>query len=128
LARESGAGAIADSMLPKMLTPATIASAPELAARVQELMAATPVAGIVGALAAMRDRPDSTELLPTLEGIPTLVIVGQADQVTPPADARRLTDAIPGATLVEVPGAAHLVSVEKSEEVTGLLREFLRRF
>lgn len=126
LARESGAGAVADSMLPRMLSPATISGSPGMAARVRELMAATPVPGIVGALAAMRDRPDSTALLPTLEGVPTLVVVGEDDQLTPPADARRMADAIPGARLIVVSGAGHLVPVEKAEEATGLLREFVR--
>ena len=55
------------------------ARADELVERVRRMMAATPVAGMVGALAAMRDRHDSTGLLPTLAGLPTLVIVGEED-------------------------------------------------
>jgi hypothetical protein len=41
------------------------------------MMSSAPVPGLVGALAAMRDRPDSTPLLPELAGLPTLVLVGE---------------------------------------------------
>jgi pimeloyl-ACP methyl ester carboxylesterase len=125
LARESGSGAIADGMLDKMLTPATLSSSPELARRVRELMAAAPVSGLVGALSAMRDRPDSMGLLPMLEGIPVLVIVGAEDPVTPPDRARAMADAIPGARLEVIPGAAHLTVLERPKEVTGVIRAFL---
>ena len=126
MARESGAGAIAEAMLPKMLAAGTAAREPELAGRVARMMAATPVAGIVGALAAMRDRPDSTSLLPTLAGLPTLVIVGEEDVLTPPDGARRMAATIPGARLVIVPGAGHLPPVERPSETTAAMREFLR--
>jgi 3-oxoadipate enol-lactonase len=125
-ARESGAGAIADAMLPKMLTPATLADSPLVAGRVRSLMAANPVAGIVGALAAMRDRADSTALLPTLTGLPTLVLVGEEDQLTPPEQSRRMAEAIPDAEMVVVPGAAHLPPVERPAATTAALLEFLQ--
>jgi len=125
LARESGAGGIADSMLARMLAPATISGSPQLVERTRALMAATPVAGIVGALAAMRDRPDSTELLPSLEGIPSLVIVGEADQLTPPDGARAMAEAIPDARLVVIPGAAHLAMMERAKDVTRAIGEFV---
>ena len=126
LARESGAVAIADALLPGMLTPPTLSGSPEMAASVRKLMAATPVPGMVGALAAMRDRVDSTALLPTLDGLPTLVVVGGEDKLISPDEGHAMAGAIPGARLVVVPGAGHLVSVEKATEVTGLLRHFLK--
>ena len=126
LARESGASAVADSMLGKMLTPTTIRQSPGLAERVRALMAATPVPGVVGALAAMRDRPDSLDLLPTLGGVPALVIVGEEDQLTPPDRARAMVDALPDARLLVIPGAAHLTTMEKAAEVTAAMRTFLR--
>ena len=126
LARESGAGAIADTMLGKMLTATTIESSPDLAKRVHGLMAATPVPGLVGALAAMRDRADSLDLLSTLEGLPALVLVGEEDQLTPPDRARAMADALPDARLVVIPGAAHLTTMEKGKEVTAAMRRFLK--
>jgi 3-oxoadipate enol-lactonase len=125
-ARESGAGAIADAMLPKLLAPATAERAPEIVERIRRMITATPVAGIVGALAAMRDRHDSTGLLPTLAGLPTLVIVGEEDALTPPDAARRMAAAIPGARLAVVSGAGHLAPVERPSETTAAILDFLR--
>ena len=125
LARDGGAAAVAEAMLPKMLAPGTLAQQPDVVERVRRLMAATPVPGIVGALAAMRDRVDSESLLPTLSGIPTLVIVGEADSLTPPDPARAMAQAIPGARLATIPGAGHLPPVEQPSATTRILREFL---
>jgi YbgC/YbaW family acyl-CoA thioester hydrolase len=126
IAREHGAEAIADTMLPKLLSSATSGHAPEVVDRVRRMIAGTPVPGIVGALASMRDRHDSTGLLPTLAGLPTLVIVGGDDAVTPPEVARRMAGAIPGARLVIIPNAGHLPTVERPSETTGAILEFLR--
>src|SRR5512142_1555631 len=60
LVREKGASAIADKMLPKMLTPETVQTRPEVANAARDLMARQPVKGIVAQLSALRDRPDST--------------------------------------------------------------------
>ena len=124
-ARERGADAIAEAMVPKMLAPATLADHPDTVERVRSMIAGNPVAGIVGALAAMRDREGSEALLPTLADIPTLVIVGEADGLTPPDSARAMAQAIPGARLAVIPGAGHLPPVEQPAEVTRQLREFL---
>lgn len=123
-AREGGAKVIADAMLPKMLAP----GAPEaLTARVRALMAATPVAGIVGALGAMRDRPDSTRRLAGLAGLPALVIAGAGDQLLPASEMSAMAAAIPGARLVVAPGAGHLPTLEAPSVVTDALRGFLPR-
>ncbi len=102
-AREGGASAIADSMLPKLVGPSTRTEAPEIVEQVRAMVTATPVPGIVGALGAMRDRPDSTEDLAGLDGLPTLILVGEEDEVIPPVRARAMAEAIPGARLVVVP-------------------------
>jgi pimeloyl-ACP methyl ester carboxylesterase len=112
-------------MLPKLLAPGTLVENPAAVARVRQMIANTPVAGIVGALAAMRDRPGSESLLPSLGDLPTLVIVGEADSLTPPDQARAMAQAIPGATLAVIPGAAHLPPLEQPEAVTKRMREFI---
>jgi YbgC/YbaW family acyl-CoA thioester hydrolase len=125
-AREQGAEAVAEAMLPKVLGRSTLAGAPATVERVRAMMAATPVAGIVGALGAMRDRPDSTPVLSELAGIPVLVIVGDEDEVTPPAQARAMADAIPGASLVVIRSAGHLPTMERPVETTDALLAFLQ--
>ena len=125
-ARDAGAAAIADALLPKMVAPATLAGRPEVVQRVRGMMESTPVAGIVGALAAMRDRPSSEPLLATLGGLPTLVMVGESDSVTPPETAKVMAQAILGARLAVIPGAGHLSPVEQPDAVLTQLREFLK--
>lgn len=56
---------------------------------------------------------------------PTLVIAGAQDPATPPADAELLVRGIPGANLIELPGAAHLANVERPAEVTRAIRDHL---
>ncbi len=123
-AREGGARAIADAMLPKLLARNTAAASPALVRRVRETMERTPVAGILGALSALKERPDSFPLLPTLN-IPVLVLVGEDDQITPRERAQAMADAIPGARLVVIPGAGHLPPMEQPETTTRVLSEFL---
>jgi YbgC/YbaW family acyl-CoA thioester hydrolase len=119
---EEGAGAIAAAMGEKLFAQGTPPNVREAMAR---QMAGSSVSGIMAALVAMRDRADSTDLLPSLAGLPTLVIVGAEDQLTPPAAAERMVAAIPGAELVVVEGAGHLPPVERPATVNEALQRFL---
>jgi pimeloyl-ACP methyl ester carboxylesterase len=125
VAREQGAGAIADQMLERMLAPGAGDAMPQVVARVRDTMRGAPVSGIVGALGAMRDRADSTALLPTLAGIPALVVAGELDQLIPAASPRALADGIPGAVYSVIPGSGHLPPVEQPLATTRVLAEFL---
>lgn len=124
LARERGAEAIADSMLPRLLAAASQQS-PTLVSRVRDMITGTPVPGIVGALTAMRERPDSSDLLGTMSGLPTLVLAGESDQLIPLADVTRMQDAIPGSILKIIPGAGHLAPLEQPSLVTQAIQDFL---
>ncbi len=126
LAREQGAAAIADQMLPRMLAPGAAQSMPHVVERVRGMMLAAPVAGIAGALAAMRDRADSTALLAMLEDLPTMIVVGEDDAMTPVDLARAMASAVPGARLEVVAGAGHLPPMEAPGEVNALLLDFLK--
>jgi 3-oxoadipate enol-lactonase len=126
LARDKGAEAVTEALLPKVLGRSTRTGASLTVERVRGMMSSTPVPGLVGALAAMRDRPDSTPLLAELAGLPTLILVGEEDELTPPEVARAMADRIPGARLVTVPGSGHLPPVERPVETTRALQEFLR--
>ena len=70
-------------------------------------------------------RLDLTEGLPDID-VPTLVIVGTADALTPPRDARRIADLVPDAQLVEYPGAGHMLMYERTDEVDALIMDFAR--
>ncbi len=125
LARTQGAAALADKMLPKLLIPKTAALRAQVADEVKAMMARQSVAGIVAALAAMRDRPDATPWLAEI-AVPTLIIAGADDTLIPLAEAEALRDAIRGARLVTIPRAAHLSNVEQPDAFNFAVREFLR--
>ncbi|HYI09814.1 MAG TPA: alpha/beta fold hydrolase [Thermoanaerobaculia bacterium] len=119
--KKEGIGSVMESMLPKMLTPA---APPEMKERVREIMTSSSADGVTAALRAMAERPDSSSLLPGI-AVPTLVIVGEEDSITPPADAERMAAAIPKARLVKVAGAAHLANYEQAEEVNKAVAGFM---
>lgn len=123
-ARERGARAVAETMVPKLLSPESYQNA-VVVESLRTMIERTRVAGIVGALGAMRDRPDSTPLLPTLGDIPVLVVAGEHDQVIPLPEVTRMREAIPGATLKIIPRAGHLVPLEQPQQFTQTVREFL---
>lgn len=125
-ARNAAAGAVADAMLPKMLTEATRQESPELADFLRTMMAATPVDGIVGALQAMIERIDSRPMLPMI-AVPTLIIVGSEDTVTPPAAAEEMQREIKDAQLVVIEGAAHAANLERPDEVNRAIAAWLER-
>ena len=122
-ARREGAEALARQMLPRLLAPDNFANA-TLAGRALAIMTVNPVDGLVCDLQAMRDRPDSRPLLAQIS-VPTLVITGEADQVTPPADGQALAEAIPGARQVIIPNAGHLSPLENTRAVNRALRAFV---
>jgi len=68
---------------------------------------------------------DLTEGLPQVQ-VPTLVVVGSADALTPPRDARRIAELMPAARLVEYPGGGHMLMYERTDELDALIMDFAR--
>jgi pimeloyl-ACP methyl ester carboxylesterase len=122
----TGASAVIADMLPKLLAPKTYTRDPDLVERVRAMQAAAPAQGIIGDLMAMAERPDSVPLLSTIN-VPTLVIVGEEDALTPPADARRIANNIAGAELIVIPDAGHLSNLEQPDRFTAAVEEFADR-
>jgi len=126
MARELGAAAIAEQMLPRLLAPGAAQRIPQVVERVRGMMLAAPVAGIAGAIAAMRDRSDAAALLATLDDLPTMVVVGEEDAITPVDLARAMASTIPGARLEVIAGAGHLPPLETPAAVNAVLLDFLK--
>ncbi|HET9443801.1 MAG TPA: alpha/beta fold hydrolase [Acidimicrobiales bacterium] len=116
---------LADTLLTPLVGPRSSARN-ETLARARELLAANRSAGVVGALDAMKRRPDSTALLAGI-AVPTLVVVGDQDQPSPPEVAREMAGAIPGARVVVVPDAGHLTNLEQPDAFNRAMRDFLDR-
>jgi pimeloyl-ACP methyl ester carboxylesterase len=81
--------------------------------------------GFVRQQTAIVGRVDSRPMLKDIR-CPTLVLVGEADTLTPPDRAAEMADGIPGAHLVEVPECGHLSTLERPDAVTHALLEWLQ--
>jgi 3-oxoadipate enol-lactonase len=124
-AQNQGAGAIAQAMLPRLLTEKSVNERSDLTKLATDIMVGASVAGITGDLMAMAERPDSVEMLPGIS-VPTLVIVGENDALTPPADAQLMAERIPNARLETIPAAAHLSNVENPDAFNRAVGDFLK--
>jgi len=119
-ARREGAVAVFDAM-----TKAWSAqSLPEHVAEMRAIAAEQSVEGVVAALEMMRDRPDADL---SAVRVPTSIVVGSADALTPPALAEDMARAIPGSTLHVLEGAGHFTNVERAAEFDRVLLDLVRR-
>jgi pimeloyl-ACP methyl ester carboxylesterase len=126
-----GQSILADAMIPRLLAvprsdadPAVVARHAENRALLQALVERQPVATIQAALAALGDRPDMTDAMRHV-AVPTLLVVGAEDQITPPACLEAAEAVIPNAKLLIVPAAGHLVPLEAPEVFNRAIVEFL---
>ncbi len=126
LVDREGPSGVAREMMPKLLGKTTLELNPSAEAQVRRLIKQQSPVAIRGAIHRMMHRPDSTALLPQIS-VPTLVIVGEEDELTPPADARLIAEAVPGATLVTIPSAGHLSNLEQPDAFNAALNEFLAK-
>jgi pimeloyl-ACP methyl ester carboxylesterase len=114
------------NVYPKLLGATTFAQRPELADSVRASVSAAPSVAAGWAQLAMAARPDS---LPTLAAVnvPSLVVVGAEDVLSPPSDAKDMADVLPDGELVVIAGAGHLTPLEAPAEVTAALQGLMRR-
>lgn len=124
LTTEKGSAALFEGMVPKVLSDSTRESKPEVVERLKGIAAKQPAASVVTALQALRDRPDANPGLKAI-AVPTLVLVGEHDAVTPPLASANLSAQIRGSKLVHIPGAGHLSNAENPGAFNAAVREFL---
>ena len=120
----SGAGPIAESMLPKLLAPATLANHPDVVDEVDAMMRHTAPEAIAAAQRGMARRPDVRASLPGIQ-VPALVLVGAEDAISPPQEMREIATALPQAEFVEVPAAGHMSPLENPVAVNDALIRFV---
>ena len=120
-----GTAALLEVLLAGLLSDHTRATRLDLVEQTRRLMA-NPAAGYIGALEAMKHRPDATGELAGIT-VPTLVMVGEDDTLSPPDVARSMLDGIPGAELAVLPRAGHLSNLEAPEEFNAAVTDFLSR-
>jgi pimeloyl-ACP methyl ester carboxylesterase len=120
----NGTAALIDAMVPRLLHADTRANLPHVEQELRTVMNAAPARAVVATLLGMADRPDSTPNLRSIN-VPTQLIVGENDEITPAGDARLLARAIPGARLEIIPGAGHLPNLEKPAAFNRVIELFL---
>jgi pimeloyl-ACP methyl ester carboxylesterase len=123
-ALKDGMEPVADSMLPKLLSASTRERNPDVVERVRAMMLGTNPEGAAAALRAMAVRRDQTDLLSSID-VPTLIIVGSEDSITPPSDAEAMGAKIKGSRVVLIEGAGHVSNLERPEEFNRALGEFV---
>ena len=119
---QTGFRGVTPRLLPQLLHPANLGG--PLGEEVMAMAEAVGREAFLRQQAAILGRPDSRPLLAGIRA-PSLVAVGEADALTPPALAEEIAAGIPGARLVVLPGCGHLPPIEDPVATTALLREWL---
>ncbi|HVD65860.1 MAG TPA: alpha/beta fold hydrolase [Gaiellaceae bacterium] len=119
--RERGFDAFWEGLEPKLLGHAARA---EAIARARSIASEQPVESLVATVEALRDRADSTSTLADI-GVPTLVLVGEEDALTPPEAAKEIFAGVVNGRFAQILGAGHLTPVEHPEEFNEELLLFL---
>ncbi len=119
---EAGKEAFWEHSGPRLFAPD---ADPELVARVRAIALEQPITGLAATLETMRDRADSRPTLAEID-VPALVLVGEEDGLTPPADAEEMAAALADARLLRIAGSGHLIPLERPAELERALLGFLR--
>ncbi|MFH2053047.1 MAG: alpha/beta fold hydrolase [bacterium] len=122
--KRDGAAAFAEAFIPAVFAPGSLKAKPEAVSLIRETIAATPPLAIAGQLLAMAGRTDTSASLARI-AVPTLILCGELDSVTPPALSRAMHERIPGSQLALVPGAGHLSNLEDPGFFNARLLDFL---
>jgi 3-oxoadipate enol-lactonase len=125
--RREGVAMVPDRQIPKVLGATTRRERPEVVAEVRRLIEGNRAPGIEAAIVALMRRPDSTGDLSRIE-VPTLIIVGEEDEVTPIADAAAMHRAIRGSSLTILPRAGHLSNLEAADAFSTTISTWVASF
>ena len=126
-AEQQGAAAIAADIVPVLLGRTSIDQRPRVVERVTRMAESNSPRGIACAQRAMANRPDS-RLLMASAGFPVLLICGEEDTLSPPAEMEEMQRGIPGATLKVIERAGHLPNMEQPDKFNSILSGFIASF
>jgi 3-oxoadipate enol-lactonase len=121
--RSEGTGILRDRVN-DLFAPTTREQCPGLVAEMQAQAMEQPAEGLAQLTLGMALRPDRTDLLPRI-ALPTLVLCGEQDTVSPPDGMRAFAAAMPAAAVHLIPDAGHLAPLEQPERVNAAIRDFL---
>lgn len=124
LIKKEGVGRFAEAFLKAVFAPQTFETKPGIIDEIRRTVLSNSALGICGGLLAMAGRTDTTEALPKIS-VPTLILVGENDMVTPPSAAGIMHDKIPNSKLHLIYNAGHMSNLENPILFNGHLTEFL---
>lgn len=113
-------------MIPKYFAKDTYKTNPDLITEFSEVIRLQQPSVIQSSLYALAEREDSAPLLPTVT-VPTLVVVGEDDELTPPETARQIQRGIAGAELEVIKAAGHIPNAEQPVAFNHILLGFLKK-
>jgi 3-oxoadipate enol-lactonase len=125
-ALREGMNAVADEMLPKLLSTATLKDRAEIVERVRRMIVTTQPQGAVEAQKAMAARYDHTSLLQQIS-VPALILVGRHDAITPVKDSEQMHHEITGSLLEIIEDAGHVSNLEQPDKFNKALLGFLKQ-
>lgn len=120
---EAAGRALIDRNAQRYFAALTLRQRPEIVERAREIAAQNSSVGIASAARGMGLRADSTDLLLGIK-VPTLVIVGEQDAITPVEEATFTREHIPGAQLEIITEAGHFSNVEQPKAFVGAIARF----
>jgi 3-oxoadipate enol-lactonase len=124
--RTDGVKKYAEGFVRAVFAPQTFERNPEAVKFIRQIIEKTSPIAIAGTLLALASRTDTTESLPKIN-VPTLILVGEHDALTPVSAAKSMNEKIRQSELHVISNAAHLSSLENPEEFNKYLSGFLRR-
>ena len=124
LIEADGMAALATRQLQSTLSRSTFERQAPLVESVRHMIASVQPEGAIGAQRAMAARPDSTPMLGTID-VPTLVVGGADDGVTPPDVLRSMAAAIPNSHVEILEQGGHLCPLERPAAFNRVVSEFL---
>lgn len=124
--RHDGVVAYVDNFIKVATSEHTRAHDPSAVAHARKLMLDSSIDGMVSGLTGLATRTDTTESLQNI-AVPTCVIAGEHDAITPPTVMRAMSDKIRTANFHQIANAGHLSNLEAPEAFNRLLLDHVRR-
>lgn len=124
VAKSNGSQIAADAMLSKLMAPQAYEDQCDLVESVQQMILDTSPHGIAATQRGMAQRIDMSPLLPEVD-VPTLVLCGVKDGISPPDEMQQFAEAMPQANFVAIGAAGHLAPLEQPFATNNAIRDFL---
>lgn len=123
--KTDGVDAFAEGFVKAVFAEETFRTNPGAIEMIKKQIRANSPIGIAGTLLALASRTDTTDVLPRIN-VPTLILVGEHDKITPPSASQAMKDKIKNSELHILKHAAHMSNIENADEFNSHVTGFLK--